>query len=289
MRASSAGLQSFLISRVPCTKADLFTVTLADGTIYRWTDYDQPVTADGNTFLAQGPLLKRSSLSVKNTIEVPQLVIKLFALDTDFVGGVNIKKQLHDRVFSGSTVQLDRAFMVTPGDTSLGTPTLFAGRMGQVKITATGAELTVRGANVIMNQSVPRNVYQTSCMHAFCDLNCTLARSDFTTTNTAGVGSTKSLLKWGTGVGTPGIYTRGTITMTSGPASGQKRTIKFADGNGIILANPLYNTPNAGDSFSALKGCDKSFDSGSGQSCTDYANTQHFRAFEFVPPAETAV
>ena len=200
MRTASSALISFLYSRVPCWKADLFTVTLLNGTVYRWTDFDQPVTAGGNTWLAQGPLLERTRLGVKNTVEVPELEIKLYALDTDFIEGASIKAQLHNGAFDGATIQLDRAFMPTPGDTSLGTVLLFGGRMSQAQISATGAKLTVKGANVLMNQYVPRNIYQTSCIHSFCDAGCTLLESSMTLVGQAvGAGSTSRIGSMGDG------------------------------------------------------------------------------------------
>lgn len=287
-------------------KADLFTITLLNGTIYRWTDFDQNVQVLGlgdvpYLFAAQGPLLQRSRLGVKNTVEVPELVIKLSALDTDFVGGQSIKTQLHNGYLDGAAVFLDRTFFAPPlpanGATINGViggngldPTggLFAGRMSSAKITAVGAELTIKGANVLMNQYVPRNDYQVPCGHTFCDPGCTLAAATFTTTNTVGAGSTNRVIQWGTLPGAPNVYTFGVLTMTSGAALGQIRTIKLSSAGGIVLQYPLYNAPATGDTYSVLKGCSKNENDGSGQDCTTYANTQHYRGFPYVPTADNA-
>jgi hypothetical protein len=285
-------------------KADLFTITLLSGTIFRWTDYDQDITYVGGgttlVFLAKGPLLQRSRLGVKNTVQVPELTIKLSALDTDFVGGLSIKTQIHNGYFDGASIALDRVFIDSTGTvlpaiganlnaSSLVPPGyLFTGRMSEAKITAVGAELTSKGANVLMNQNVPRNVYQLPCLHTFCDAGCTLSAGTFTLATTVGAAPTRTLVTWGSVPGVPGLYTRGKLTMTSGAAIGQVRTVKLATAAGLLLQYPLYNTPAPADTFSVLKGCDKSYNSGSGQSCTDYANTQHYRGYPFTPPAETA-
>ncbi len=304
--AALVGVRPVVMGTMKVYKADLFTVILLDGvTKYLWTDFDQDIhfIGIGGTpylFLAQGPCIQRTQLSVKNTVEVPSLTLKLSALDTDFVGGLGIKQQLHNGYFDGATIWLDRCFMAAP----LGNPIhasgviggngidplggLFAGRMSSAKITAVGAELTVKGANVLMNQNVPRNAYQVPCIHAFCDAGCTLSAATFTTTNSAGAGSTRARVTWGTVPGAPNVYTYGRLTMLSGPAIGQTRTIKSADAAGMVLQYPLYNTPAAGDTCSVFKGCDKAYISGSGQSCTDYANTQNHRGFEFTPTADTA-
>jgi len=308
MRAVPSGISNLLAAKVPFAKADLFTITLLNGTIYRWTDLDQTVILLGfgattYTFLAQGPCLQRTTLGVKNTVEVPELVIKLSALDTDFVGGLNIKTQLHNGYFDGASVFLDRTFLALPiggnpikaslgvigGNTVDPTGGLFAGRMSQAKITAVGAELTVKGANVLMNQSVPRNSYQVPCLHTFCDAGCTLAAATFTSANTAAAGSTVRIVKWGSVPGTPSNYTFGKLTMTSGAASGQVRTIKSATAAGIVLQYPLYNTPAPGDTYNVMKGCSKGLNDGSGQDCTTYANTQNFRGYPFTPTADNAI
>jgi hypothetical protein len=307
MRTVYTTIATLLASKTPFYKMDLFTVTLLDGTIYRWTDFDRTVyfAGYGGTpydFLAQGPCLQRTNLGVKNTVEVPELTIKLSALDTDFVGGLGIKTQLHNGYFDGATIWLDRTFQASkisaPGSRMVGliggtgmdpSGGLFAGRMSQAKITAVGAELTVKGANVLMNQYVPRNQYQVPCLHTFCDAGCTLAKATFTTTNTAGAGTTNRIIKWGTVPGTPSNYTFGKITMTSGPALGQIRTVKVSTAAGIVLQYPLYNTPGTGDTYSILKGCSKGYNDGSGQDCTTYANTQNWRGYDQIPTADNAI
>jgi uncharacterized phage protein (TIGR02218 family) len=294
---NSATLAALAIPGIRLYHADLFTITLLSGTIYRWTDFDVDVLYTPHSvnalYSAQGPLLQRSRLGVKNTVEVPELVIRLSALDTDFVGGLGIKTQIHNGYFDGASVALDRVFFDSGtmypaiGADFLGGG-MFNGRMSQAKLTAVGAELTAKGANVLMNQYAPRNIYQIPCMHAFCDPGCTLSEGTFTLATSAGVGSTRSVVIWSSAPGSPGLYTLGKLTMTSGAAIGQIRTVKLATAAGITLQYPLYNAPANGDTFSILKGCDKSYASGSGQSCTDYANTQHYRGFPSIPPAETA-
>lgn len=307
MRAVGGATATLIGAKGPFYKADLFTITLADTSVYRWTDFDKDILlalAPTATplFLAQGPCLQRSSLGVKNTVEVPELVITLSALDTDFVGGLNIKTQLHNGIFDGATVALDRCFFAGPlgnspirttgvigGDGIHPTGGLFSGRMSQAKITAIGAELTVKGANILMNQYVPRNAYQVPCLHTFCDVGCTLSAATFTSANSAAAGSTRFIVQWGSVPGTPSNYTFGKLTMTSGAASGQTRTIKSASAAGIVLQYPLYNTPAPGDTFNVMKGCSKGLNDGSGQNCTTYANTQNYRGFPYTPTADNAL
>lgn len=297
MRAATASCLELLGSRLPYWKADLFTITLVGGTVYNWTDFDQPLTYSGTTWLSQvdrttltpTPLLSRSKLEVKNTVEVPSLEVKMLALDTAFVGGLNVKTQLHNGYFDGAQITLQRIFMPTPGDTSLVPILIFGGRMSNSSINESGAILTFKGANILFNQYLPRNLYQASCLHNYCDAGCTLLESANTlTAQVVGVGPTARMIPWSGAPANQTTYTLGKLTMTSGAAIGQVRTVKFVGGGVISLSYPLYNVPSAGDTFSILNGCDKTYNSGSGQSCTDHANTQHYRGFPFVPPAYVA-
>jgi len=61
MKTLSPTLLTHLQGGGPFTMADLYTVTMASGTILRWTDYDVDIThpVTGYTHSASGPVLKR--------------------------------------------------------------------------------------------------------------------------------------------------------------------------------------------------------------------------------------
>lgn len=281
--------KAFLATRQPCFVADLFTVTLLGGSVYYWSTFDQSVTVVGHTFVAFGKLMQRNSLSIRNTVEVPEMELTLLAGALDLINGNAIKQQILAGAFDGATVRMERLFMPTVGDVSLGTVALFSGRMSDCKVSAQSVIITVKGDNVLMNQYAPKNVYQLLCLHSFCDAGCTLSEAANTTSNTVGASPTTQLIPWGSVPGSPSIYGLGKITFLSGIAAGQVRTVRSADASGIVLIYPLDDAPAPGDNFKILKGCDKTEATGSGQDCTAYANTQHYRGFRFIPPPETGV
>jgi uncharacterized phage protein (TIGR02218 family) len=284
---------AFLASRAPCFVAELFTVTLMSGTVYRWTSFDQSLAAASHTWLTArdgAPLITRNRFGVKNTVEVPELELRLGCSDA-LLG--NLKAQIHNGLFDGATVEMDRVFMPTPGDTQFGYVVLFSGRLSGVTIDAEGITVTSKGHNVLMNQQAPRNLYQTNCEHTFCDAGCTLSASAYTFTGQALIGgSTASVLKWNVPGGfTASRFVLGKVTMTSGAAAGQVRTVRGAVGSSLGLTYPLYDLPNTGDTFNILMGCDRQL-----ASCqtrkqangTSVDNSQHYRGFPFVPQAELA-
>ncbi|HEX3429552.1 MAG TPA: DUF2163 domain-containing protein [Rhizomicrobium sp.] len=292
---TNAGGAAFLASRAPCWMAELFTVTISSGTVYRWNSSDIDLKLAGNTWFRAwpgvAPLITRNRFGVKNTVEVPELELRLGCDDT-LLG--NLKAQIHNGLFDGATVEMSRVYMPAPGDTKYGRTVLFSGRLSGVTIDAEGITVTSKGHNVLMNQQAPRNLYQTNCEHTFCDAGCTLAESLYTFTGqTVGGGSSARGLVWTVPAGfTAGQFTLGKVTMTSGPASGQIRTVALAAGVSMVFTYPLYDAPNPDDTFSILMGCDRQL-----ASCktrkqangTSIDNSQHYRGFPFVPPAELAV
>jgi uncharacterized phage protein (TIGR02218 family) len=291
LRSCSPALATALVDGSTLWVADLFKVVLVDGvTTYYWTSWDSDLTIGGQVYSSKAPWLKRSKWNITNTMEVPTMSLYLHALNGGFAGGAQIKLQIVNGLFDGATVLLSRVYMPTPGDTStLGLIDLQGGFIGAIDQDGVEASIAVKGKTNVLDQNVPREAYQIGCNHAFCDPGCTLLRASYTTAFVAGTAPTPSLIPWsGTAPGNAANYRFGTIAFTSGPASGQRRTIQAADSSGLTLAYPLSAGPLVGDGFTAFAGCDKTSNSGSGQSCTDRSNLQNYDGYEFVPPPTAA-
>ena len=291
---SDNGGRAFLASRTPCWVAELFTHTLLSGTVHHWTSFSRSLTVDGTTWLAPidgAPLITRNRFAVKNTVEIPELAMRLGCSDTLLS---NLKAQIHNGIWDGARVEMDRVFMPVPGDTRYGYVLLFNGRQSGAVIDAEGVTITAKGDNVLMNQQAPRNLYQTNCLHTFCDAGCTLSESAYTFTGQiVGGGSNARSIAWIVPSGfTASQFIQGKVTMTSGAAIGQIRTVRYAAGTSLEFTYPLYDAPSSGDSFNILLGCGKQQ-----SDCENRIpaaggtvdNIQHFRGYPYVPQAEIAV
>ncbi len=293
MRDFSPAAQAFFASRAKGHRVDLFTLTLEDGTIYRTTSLDRVVTYGGDTWIATGPSFQRTSMNVRNTAEVPQLEIRVSALDNDFTGGTNIKLAIYQGDLDGARIRYELLPLPTAPDpftaldTSLGPPvTMFDGRVGEIQLDAQGAIIRVDGDVSLLAQSAPRNLHTSSCQHRFCDAGCTLSAATFTTTGCdVGAGSTTLSILWGgTLPATPALAALGQVTFTTGANAGHKRSIVFADGTSFLMAYPLWFPPATGDLFDLFQGCDKLL-----ATCTvTYNNRANFRGFTAVPDASYA-
>lgn len=284
MRSASAGLISLLAARTPCFKADAITCTLLDGTQDFWTTFDQNIIYSGTTWSAGSALVSRSKIGVRNTLEIPEMDLVFRAGPGFTYRGLPFRQQVMNGVFDGATFRLDRFLMPTVGDTSLGPVLMFLGKKGPAKIAADLVPITVRGGNVLLNQQCPKNLYQTNCLHTFCDSGCTLSEATFTVSKAVGPGSSATFINWNSAPASPTNYTLGKIKMTSGAAQGQQRMIRSADGTGCLISYPFDGVVNTGDTFDAVQGCDKSQ-----TRCTALSNIQHYRGFPYIPPPQAAI
>lgn len=270
-------------------RADLMTITLIDGTVLRWTNFDHDLAYGGHVFTSQGVLLNRLTWKVTNTLEVPNFTLKASSLNTGFRGGAALQVQIHGGLLDGATFLGERAMMgLDARPDTLGVIALFAGKVAGVDLNGLTAAIGIKGKINDLDQYAPRNLYQIPCNHAFCDAGCTLAKADFTASFTAGASPTPTFIPWGSAPVNPSGFQDGVIAFTSGVAAGSRRSIVSASSAGVALSYPLPFVPSAGDAFTALRGCDKTYNSGSNQSCTAYGNTAHFRGFPDVPPPGSA-
>lgn len=288
MRTANATLQAFLLSKQPFYSADLYTIQLTNGQTIRMCTADRNIVANGYTYLATTPAVKRGTWSVKSTQEVPTLTFSIFSTGTDYrdsLGNiVNFKELAHQGALDYAYIQLDRAFMPTFGDVSLGTVLLFGGRTAGISINATGVAVTCKGDNVLMQQYMPKNMYQLGCIHMLYDAGCTLSKAANTITQNIGAGPLNQIfLPWSSVPVNVGYYQQGQVEIMSGAGTGQTRSIIGSSSEGIGLAYPLYTVPAPGDSMAVSRGCQKSQ-----AACNTFGNIQHYRGFPFIPPVETA-
>ena len=269
------------------TLVELYRVTLVDEvTTFYWSTWDHDLLWDFNTYTAQNPFLKRSKWRLSNSMEVPTLDVSILSLVTGFNGGLSVRAQATQGLFDGATLHLSELYLDNSDDYNpLGEVDIFGGVISTLEPRGSGVVMKVKGANNKLDLNAPRRLYQIGCNNTFCDSGCTLLRASFTTGHTVAAAPTptRTFVPWVTPPANPADYQLGTLTMTSGPASGQSMDIQFADVTGCFLAFPLYNTPVAGNTFDAFEGCPKTR-----AVCEARSNDQNGLWFPYIPPAETA-
>jgi uncharacterized phage protein (TIGR02218 family) len=238
-------------------------------------------------------------------VQSDELDVRIYPQPTDTLGGTSWEQAVWQGQFDGATVQLERAFMPSWGDTSPGTVVLFAGRVSDLEASRTMVQLKVRSHLDLLNIEMPRRLWQPSCNHVFGGVMCGYDRAngknaDGTPTGVgqltfaAAAGSTSTLL-----LGSPatGQYYQGTVSGLSGANTGQRRTITGVVPNQIGVKLAFLSTPAPGDQFQLLPGCDRTLTTcgnvfrNSRVTSSGYqpGNAERFGGFLFVPPAENAI
>lgn len=270
-------------------RAKVYTVTLIGGTTLNWTDFDTDLDYAGTVFSSKAQYLAKPTWKVSNTMEVPELSLKLSSFNTAFNDGASLELQIHSGLLDGATVLMQECMMGADcNPNTLGLGPLFLGKVAGIDLDGVTATIGIKGKVNDLDQYVPRNLYQVSCNHAFCDPGCTLTAAAYTAEFAVGASPGTAFIPWASAPANAAAYQNGTLVITSGSASGSRRTIAAASSAGITLSYPLPFLPVAGNAFTAFQGCDKTLDSGSSQSCTAYGNTAHYRGFADVPPPSAA-
>ena len=290
MKSASAPLLA-LLAKSDFVSADCWTITLAGGGVVRWTSADIALKLGGNTF-AKGPAIKRGAISEKRGVEVASLAVDITASPTDLINGTAIIPFIAKHGLDGASIKLERAFAANWPAAAAGVMTgsiiRFAGRVTSINaIQGLTASLTVSSWLVLLNASMPRNLYQAGCLHSVYDVGCTLNPASFSASSTVSVGTAGNTQSFGCALApTANDYALGRVVFTSGANSGVSRTIRSNDASGnFTLISPLPAVCVSGDGFTVYKGCDHTQATCSAK----FANLPNFRGTPFVPLPTAAI
>jgi uncharacterized phage protein (TIGR02218 family) len=283
MKPASPALITLLNSSVQFVMADLFTLTLRGGGVYRYSAAQTALSDENSNFFALGPKFERSRTKVVIGVQVDELDLKVYPEATDTLGGVPWLTAAWTGQLDGALLQVNRLFM-QPYGTAVGSVVLFAGRISEIDASRTGIDLKCRSHLELLNIQMPRRLWQQSCTHVFGDNMCLFDRSSFAATFAAASGSTATVIQGPPMTSTP--YLQGTIIGTSGANTGEMRTIAgFLPGQSVTVKLAFLYTPAPGDLFELLPGCDHTL-----VTCTNtFANQIHFGGFPYIPAPENAV
>ncbi len=267
----------------PICFAECFTFTLATGTILTWTNVDQPVTYNGATFSATGPLVQGLKYKGSVGLEVDKQQINIAARPTDLISGSPVLNAIREGAFDGAIVQRDRVFLIAIGGTVIGGVTMFHGRVSTVdSVGRTQAQITVASDLVILDYDMPHNMYSPTCVHVLYDSGCGVIRGTYSASGMVGAGSTMSVIN--TSVAAAG-HAQGSIVFTSGLNANVRATVRSViAGTSLTLMYPLPDPPSPGDAFTVAFGCDHT----RGTCQSKFNNLANFRGFPFVPPPQIA-
>lgn len=258
MKYAPAGVATFLASRNTIWRADLYTLTLLSGTVYRWTTADFNLAVGGNTYLADGTVLSRGNSRNTSKLEVDVIDVQLAGGAQ--LSGQTVALQAANGLFDDARLQIDHLVGAYPGDVSLGAvPAWFEGRVAGTEPDALDVRLSVQSEVATLSTvDLPRFTFNPNCMNAVYDANCGLAKATFTITGAASGSPTTTNVPTTTAALVAkgaGYFNLGVIAFTSGALTGFRRSIRTWDGTNFLMGIPLSSAPAAGDAFNVYPGC----------------------------------
>lgn len=298
MRNASAALIALLNSGTEFAIADLLTIVLADGTIVRLTNAGPSITAvsqydnASHTFIGGTVQFRRGPTKLVVGLEVDAMSLTLMTTGQT-LSGLPWPQQARQGAFDEARVMLERLFMPSWTDVSAGTMIEFWGRVGSVKPSRNMIEMMINSDLELLAMPMPRNVYQTQCLHTLYDAGCGLFKSVFTVVGIAASGSTVNSLR-SNRTEADGYFELGAVKFTSGQNNGITRTVKtYLNSNGEFKPSvPFPYAPANGDTFTAYPGCDKVIAVGgnvnSGTCKVKFNNLANAKGFPYIPTPENA-
>lgn len=267
--------------------AQLYTITLADGTVIRLTGFDVPVQVGATTW-GLGAIVSRGSIRQARGLEVGTLDVTLTqAADGVFAGGLSASD-------CARTGKLDRARVVVE-EAIIGTPAYpvtvaadkvwkFTGRVMEMDVDGFEVALLVKSWLAELEAPLPRNLHQVLCLNKLGDAGCGVNRaalqSLLTVTAVSGDGLTLTV---GSVAGRPADWFAlgRAIGATANANQGESRTIRAADNAAgtITLLRAMPVPVQVGHQLTLVPGCDRRYEGG----CTRFGNTARFRATRWTP------
>lgn len=291
MKSAPSAVISALQTSRELAFADCFTITLADGTIARYTNAQYTVTipqtgAPALVYVAGDILI--DGLKMKQTcgVDIDEQSIDISFKPTSTIAGLSWPIAVREGRFDGATFDRARAVLTAPGGTIIGGAAIvvFHGLVATIdNIGRLSCKMTVKSMLNKLAVDMPRDIWQPGCLNTLYDGLCTMVKSANGASGTVGASPTLGFIPWPSS--TADIYDQGTITFESGANVGVSRTVQTSTTSGLTLSRPLDYMPVAGDSFVVYKGCDKTM-----ATCQSrFNNLANFRGFPFVPPPELAM
>ena len=280
--------------------AGLYDISLQNGNVLHFTDFDIPLKAAINpsSVINQyltGLTITRGAVTNEVGMAVQELEVTISPQQNNPAGpvlfsGYPLQQAIRIGLLDNALVQYSELYMNYPGpgqplDTSSKGVPWYSGNVGDIDpVGILTSVLKVASGQQYFTVQMPRNLYQGGCVHTLYDTGCTLSQAAFTATGT--VSSVIVPGNFNTSLTAANrFYEMGVLKFTSGANAGFSSTVKaYAQASGNIQTVMPFPFPiQPGDAFNVYPGCDHT----QATCISKFNNKAHFKGFPFVPVTET--
>lgn len=273
MKTISPALASHLAGEVT-TLATCWKLTRRDSTVLGYTDHDRDIVFESVTYKAAtgftpSAIKNSAALSVDN-LDVEGMLSDGDITETDIYAGK----------YDFAAIDI---FQVNYNDLTQGALKLRRGWLGELSLHKHQFVAEVRGLTQRLSQTIGE-LFSASCRATLGDERCKVVLSGHTVTGSITGVTSNQQFKDSARSETTGIFNFGLMTFTGGLNSGLSIEVKEyslpSAGNGqITLVLPMPFNLAAGDTYTLIKGCDKTI-----ETCKSrFDNVLNFRGEPSVP------
>jgi uncharacterized phage protein (TIGR02218 family) len=254
--------------------ATFWRVTRRDGQVFGWVDHDQDLVIDGLTYYAAAGLLATATQTT-STLAPGTLDVSTFLTSSD-------EQAIEAGLWDEAAVLIFEArwdVLPTVVDAQ-GCNILLAGTLGTLERQTGRVRTSLHGQLEALDVHVGR-VFAPTCPWRLGDSRCTVDLGPHTRTGSiTALGPSPLFQLFDANQGAPdGFFDEGVITFTSGPNQGHQMDIRHWESTLFYFHRPLPFVCNVGDTYSAVRGDDKRFETCVGT----FNNARFFGGFPHLP------
>ena len=159
MKDATNALAEYLNSQKNLTSCDIYELTLNNGNVYRFADFDTDVSYNGNVYSHSAiGMPKRQQINIKSQATVDSMNIQIYSDANDMIESVRVNKAAHDGLLDRATLALSRCFFASNGNV-IGAIKLFAGIVEIHQCGGLSLQLTVKSKTQGLNMEFPVRKY----------------------------------------------------------------------------------------------------------------------------------
>lgn len=268
MRTASSNLTAHIAGEVT-TLAVCWKLTLVDGVVMGFTDHTSDLTI-GSQLYAASTGFSPTSIETKDKFAVDNL---------DVAGILDAVSLTEADIMAGKYDFAEiEIFMVNVADLLQGIILHRRGWLGEVSLKNGQFVAEVRGLAQKLSQNIVE-LYSPTCRAVLGDARCKANLASFTFAGTVNTVTSRQVFISNALIQAAGYFSSGEVVWITGANAGRRMEIKEFSNKQITLVLPMPNNIAIGDTFNAIAGCDKTFNT-----CfTKFANAVNFRGEPHVP------
>jgi uncharacterized phage protein (TIGR02218 family) len=251
------------------TLATCWKIIRVDTVAYYYTDHDRDLVIEGNTYKAAS-LMSPSAVTSQLNLATDNLELEGMLTDDGL---------REDDILSG---KFDHAritiFAVNYEDISAGKLALKHGLIGEVSLKNGLFVAEIRGLSSVLQQTIGE-VYTPTCRAKLGDGRCGINLVAFTVSGMLTAVEGAHAFTDASRTEDNDYFAYGIVTFTSGNNAGLSMEIRQFSSQRFSLFLPMPYAVEVGDSYTAIAGCDKRFDT----CITRFSNAVNFRGEPHVP------